>query len=959
MQSSIECEETLTLIFDISFKLKFSYHKSSIKDLVVNRAENSPVSLLYNHLERSLQTKNKREVYSLLPIAICLPTSFNHELIPPTHQTVCTRLPLVSEDIWRYLIEKYPYDEVKIVVKKRLSVDLLPRCGPFMSRRELKCLDVPYYFPQELKRKNLIDLSNRVLHEDYYIKKELRRGVWMHLLGVFHPGLKTHDERETYIDNLRRIYETLKGKLGGDPNEWSSQIIHLRESIQRDAIRTDPTETFLAGTTGNPLDDNMEKLIEIIMIYTLEHDEIKYTQGMTDLLSPILYVMEREDDAYICFSAMFERIKENFSEWCEGTLNKLERLRHLCEVLDPELYTHLSQNQLEDPFVLFFGMVLIECRREFEFQDGLHLLEVLWSAAVHRDVPSLVSNAHWASYMSSVSKDVILQVFGEVQVPYSTEPLEGTLSDIVLINSRSSSRHSESCARQIPRPGSANMRSGNQYRSSESNDSTPLSSHHLPSQNTLPSQHSSPSVRERSSSLPESGFVIVNTSDVPRSLNETKSEGNLHKVSEEEESRDRVSELDSNNLQRRINTLPSTNEMSDLSSLSSATSNGVSLLASLNSYEGDYSPLVSKRSQNNTDNTSCSPPHTSTTHTGSQDYSTHTGSQDHSTGSDEENEFFHVSMKVSETQNVLDSESSLPTSPKTVTGDDRSMPSNSTLRPLPHSRGTTPPDNQNDIPSSAFRKSHTLPRNKQHLTPEVVRKDTSTLPRLKDPSSLPPTSFLRQLTYRHPITSPYVSSIRALDPFQLDVDNVDPFSPHSSPSPSRLSPLPPFFETMEKITNEPLSMEASLEVSHVLSELASAEQTRPNVNRESSLQIRVGDAFSLFICLAILVTNRHKIMEEQMDFVAISVLLNSQAGKQKLPLILKVARQLHKVYRSYQQVYFESIKKPYSIFEVWLDDLSVVTMTTPGTTPMTTPSSIRRASCMINTEELLTERSVN
>ena len=79
-----------------------------------------------------------------------------------------------------------------------------------MSRKELKCLDVPYYFPQELERKNLIDLSNRVLHEDYYIKKKLRRGVWMHLLGVFHPGLKTHDQRETYIDNLRRIYETLK-----------------------------------------------------------------------------------------------------------------------------------------------------------------------------------------------------------------------------------------------------------------------------------------------------------------------------------------------------------------------------------------------------------------------------------------------------------------------------------------------------------------------------------------------------------------------------------------------------------------------------------------------------------------------------------------------------------------------------------------------------------------------------
>ena len=42
-------------------------------------------------------------------------------------------------------------------------------------------------------------------------------------------------------------------------------------------------ETFLAGTTGNAVDDNVQKLIEIIMIYTLEHKDIKYTQVIENI----------------------------------------------------------------------------------------------------------------------------------------------------------------------------------------------------------------------------------------------------------------------------------------------------------------------------------------------------------------------------------------------------------------------------------------------------------------------------------------------------------------------------------------------------------------------------------------------------------------------------------------------------------------------------------------------------
>ena len=288
---------------------------------------------------------------------------------------------------------------------------------------------------------------------------------------------------------------------------------------------------------------------------------------MTDLLSPILYVMEREDDAYICFAAMFERIKVNFTEWCEGTLNKLERLKHLCEVLDPELFSCLSQ-QNEDPFVLFFGMVLIECRREFSFQDSLHLLEVLWAAALHRDAPSLddVSQAKWASFMTSVSTDIVLQTFGEVEAPYSTHPLDedsiGLVTSLSSMSSINSSRRSTSTARNIPRPGSASVRSiGHSRAGSFLDDSSP----------TLVVSgcgDSPPKVSvKRSKSLPDNNYVVI-SSDCVHS-NESRSEGDLCKGESEGSI---VGELAP---PTATPTVPKSTEMADMSSVSSAaTSNG-------------------------------------------------------------------------------------------------------------------------------------------------------------------------------------------------------------------------------------------------------------------------------------------------------------------------------------------------------------------------------------------------
>lgn len=50
--------------------------------------------------------------------------------------------------------------------------------------------------------------------------------------------------------------------------------------------------------------------------------------------------------------------------------------------------------------------------------------------------------------------------------------------------------------------------------------------------------------------------------------------------------------------------------------------------------------------------------------------------------------------------------------------------------------------------------------------------------------------------------------------------------------------------------------------------------------------------------------SRSQIVKTNLDFVGLSVLLNAQAGMQNLDHTLQVARQLFKMYRYYQRMYY-------------------------------------------------------
>ena len=58
------------------------------------------------------------------------------------------------------------------------------------------------------------------------------------------------------------------------------------------------------------------------MTYVMYNFDLGYVQGMSDLLSPILFVMKNEVDAFWCFVGFMDRVASNF-EFDQGIFENI------------------------------------------------------------------------------------------------------------------------------------------------------------------------------------------------------------------------------------------------------------------------------------------------------------------------------------------------------------------------------------------------------------------------------------------------------------------------------------------------------------------------------------------------------------------------------------------------------------------------------------------------------------
>ncbi|XP_052873938.1 GTPase-activating protein gyp7-like isoform X2 [Gossypium arboreum] len=208
------------------------------------------------------------------------------------------------------------------------------------------------------------------------IEHKLRKEVWAILLG-HHTYESTYAERKHQRSIKKTEYETIKSQWQSISPAQAKRFTKFRERkglIEKDVVRTDRSLSFYDGD-DNP---NVNLLRDILLTYSFYNFDLGYCQGMSDLLSPILLVMEDESESFWCFVALMECLGPNFNRDQSGMHSQLFALSKLVELLDNPLHNYFKQNDCLNYFFCFRWM-LIQFKRELEYEKTMRLWEVLWT----------------------------------------------------------------------------------------------------------------------------------------------------------------------------------------------------------------------------------------------------------------------------------------------------------------------------------------------------------------------------------------------------------------------------------------------------------------------------------------------------------------------------------------------------------------------------------------------------
>ncbi|KAJ6423255.1 hypothetical protein OIU84_024236 [Salix udensis] len=173
---------------------------------------------------------------------------------------------------------------------------------------------------------------------------------------------------------------TSHGPLDQKVIQW---LLTLHQ-IGLDVHRTDRTLVFYEKQ------ENLSKLWDILAVYAWIDTDVGYCQGMSDLCSPMIMLLEDEADAFWCFERLMRRLRGNFrcTESSVGVETQLSNLAEITQVIDPKLHQHLDALGGGD-YLFAFRMLMVLFRREFSFCDSLYLWEMMWALEYDPDLFSI------------------------------------------------------------------------------------------------------------------------------------------------------------------------------------------------------------------------------------------------------------------------------------------------------------------------------------------------------------------------------------------------------------------------------------------------------------------------------------------------------------------------------------------------------------------------------------------
>lgn len=214
-----------------------------------------------------------------------------------------------------------------------------------------------------------------------------------------------------YFNRLKSMWHNKPHMLNDD------DIKPIAHRIQKDVLRTDRTIRFYTG------DANIKSLFNILLTYSLTHSSISYSQGMSDLLSPILFILRNEAHAYICFCSLMKRLKTNFSIHSDTIELKIKLLQLLLKEYDPQFWEYL-ENVGASHILYVYRWLLLESKREFSFTESLRVFEIMWSTLNTIEVDDIEQLCLFEDDTSIFAKNRLLE-----KIPVATtKSLPATIS---------------------------------------------------------------------------------------------------------------------------------------------------------------------------------------------------------------------------------------------------------------------------------------------------------------------------------------------------------------------------------------------------------------------------------------------------------------------------------------------------------------------------------------------------
>lgn len=227
----------------------------------------------------------------------------------------------------------------------------------------------------------------------------IRADVWKYLLN-YDLWENTTVERDERRKNLEEEYYRMKlqwSTLSKNQEKNHSGYRDRKCQIEKDVKRTDRNLEFYNGDE-NP---NIDRLQAILLTYVMYNFDTGYVQGMSDLLSPILFLIDDEAASFWCFVGFMEKVFRNFDEDQAGMKNQLSKLRTLMEFSNPKLFKYLKTHD-SDNMYFCFRWLLVWFKREFTHDDILELWEVLWTSMPCPNFHLLVGIAILDNEMSTI-----------------------------------------------------------------------------------------------------------------------------------------------------------------------------------------------------------------------------------------------------------------------------------------------------------------------------------------------------------------------------------------------------------------------------------------------------------------------------------------------------------------------------------------------------------------------------